>query len=155
TEFIKHAKDKDEIEQGWQTYKRTIVACNIMNFIVLYKPCCRLSQMAWLIPATAAGVPALPLISYAADELAVVMNDPFEPFKPDCTPVGNSWLHRLGVYLLHQYAAQRLPPDPPLIRLMSLVTPPPSGSVKSGKAIRYSDYLSNPQPVHYLHETPP
>ena len=39
--------------------------------------------------------------------------------------------------------------------LMSLVTPPPSGSVKSGKAARYSDYPANPRPVHYLHETPP
>jgi hypothetical protein len=39
--------------------------------------------------------------------------------------------------------------------LMSLVTPPPSGSVKSGKAARYSDYLANPRPVHYLHETSP
>jgi hypothetical protein len=38
---------------------------------------------------------------------------------------------------------------------MSLVTPPPSGSVKSGKASRYSDYLANPDPVHFLHEAPP
>lgn len=96
TEFIIHAKDNVEIRQGWNTYRATVIMCNIINFIVIYKPCCRLSQMAWLIPAIAADVPALPLICYAAQELADLMNDPLEPFKPDCTPVGNSWLHRLG-----------------------------------------------------------
>jgi hypothetical protein len=155
TKFIVHAKDKAEIGRGWELYKETIAMCDIISFIVIYKPCCRLSQMTWLIPAVAMGVPALPLICYAAEELADLMNNPLEPFKADCTPVGNSWLHRLGIYLLHQCAAQRLPPDPALIRLMSLVTPPPSASVKSGKATRYSDYLANPSPVHYLHETPP
>jgi hypothetical protein len=154
TEFILHSDQKARIKIGWQKYCETVVICGIISFIVIYKPCCRLTQMAWLIPDIAAGVPALPLICYAAEELADLMNDPSEPFRSDC-PVGNSWLHRLGVYLLHQCAAQRLPPDPALIRLMSIATPPPSGSVKSGKAIRYSDYLANPELPHYLHEAPP
>src|SRR6185437_6721070 len=46
-------------------------------------------------------------------------------------------------------------PDPHLIRLMSLVSLPPSASVKSGKATRFSDYLASGDSPHYLHEAPP
>jgi hypothetical protein len=124
-------------------------------FLLLHRPCCRLVQTAWLIPAIAAGVPAIPLVAYAAERFADFINGPVEPYKFDCTPVGNSWLHRLGLYLLHQCRIQRIPPNDSLIRLMSLVTPPPSASVKSGKATRYSDYLSDPPQACYLHEAPP
>jgi hypothetical protein len=155
TEFVVCSESIDEINRGYETYNETAIMCDILSFIVIHKPCCRLTQMAWLIPAIAAGVPALPLVCHAADELADFMNDPREPFKPDCTLVGNSWLHRLGVYLLHQCSAQRLPPNLALIRLMSLATPPPSHSVKSGKAVRYSKYMANPDPTYYRHEAPP
>jgi hypothetical protein len=91
------------------------------------------------IPAIASGIPAIPLVAYAAEQLADFINDPIDRSKLDCTPVGNSWLHRLGIYLLHQCNAQSIPPDPRLIRLMSLVSLPPSSSVKSGKATCCSD----------------
>jgi hypothetical protein len=38
---------------------------------------------------------------------------------------------------------------------MSLVSLPPSSSVKSGKATRCSDYLACGKNPHYLHEAPP
>jgi hypothetical protein len=38
---------------------------------------------------------------------------------------------------------------------MSLVSLPPSASVKSGKASRLSDYLSDPPKTFFLHEHPP
>ena len=126
-----------------------------MDFLLFHKPCCRLVQVAWLIPAIASGMPAIPLIAYAAEELADFLNDPVEPLEHNRIPIGNSWLHRLGIYLLHQCNAQSIPPDPRLIRLMSLVSLPPSSSVKSGKATRCSDYLAYGERPHYLHEASP
>jgi hypothetical protein len=46
-------------------------------------------------------------------------------------------------------------PDPRLIRLMSLVSLPPSSSVKRGKATRCSDSLAYGKEPHYLHEASP
>ena len=111
--------------------------------------------MAWLIPGISAGIPATPLVAYAAEEVAALINNPVARIDLDCTPIGNSWLHRLGIYLLHQCNAQSIPPDPYLIRLMSLVSLPPSSSVKSGKATRYSDFLANAENPYFLHEAPP
>ena len=90
-------------------------------------------------------------MAYALEALADLMNDPTSPFRPDCTSVGNSWLHRLGIYLLHHCSVEGLPPDPSLVRVMSLVALPPSASIKSGKATRIHDYLSNSEYPRYLH----
>jgi hypothetical protein len=156
TEFIlAPLVEKEAVRQGQLRYYHSLYTLCLVDFLLTHRPCCRLVQTAWLIPAIAAGYPAIPMISYAAEQLADFINDPVEPFRLDCTPVGNSWLHRLGIYLLHQCRAQSIPPDPSLIRLMSLVSPPPSASVKSGKATRYSDYLADPEEPYYLHEAPP
>jgi hypothetical protein len=127
----------------------------LVDFLLIHKPCCRLLQIAWLIPTIAVGIPAIPLVAYAAEQLADFINHPTERLQLDCTPIGNSWLHRLGIYLLHQCNTQSIPPDPRLIRLMSLVSLPPSSSVKSGKATRCSDYLAYGENPHYLHEASP
>jgi hypothetical protein len=147
--------EKEVIRQGQQKYYATQVVICLVDFLLTHKPCCRLVQTAWLIPAIASGIPAIPLVAYAAEQLADFINDPIERSQLDCTPVGNSWLHRLGIYLLHQCNAQSIPPDPRLIRLMSLVSLPPSSSVKSGKATRCSHYLAYAESPHYLHEAPP
>jgi hypothetical protein len=103
----------------------------------------------------------VPLVTYAAERLAdfinnrEVTNKTAGSMRLDCTPIGNSWLHRLGTYLLHQCWAHSIPPDPRLIRLMSLVSLPPSASVKNGKATRYSDYLLEAKEPYFLHEAPP
>jgi hypothetical protein len=56
---------------------------------------------------------------------------------------------------LHECEAQSVAPNSRLVRLMSLVSLPPSASVKSGKATRYYDYLACGNYPHYLHEAPP
>jgi hypothetical protein len=147
--------DKEVVRQGQRKYYAAEVVICLVDFLLIHRPCCRLVRTAWLIPAIASGFPAIPLVAYAAEQLADFINDPIEPFQLDCTPVGNSWLHRLGIYLLHQCNARSIPPDPRLIRLMSLVSLPPSSSVKSGKATRWSDYLAYGQDPRYLHEASP
>jgi hypothetical protein len=147
--------DKEVIRQGEQKYYAAQVVICLVDFLLIHKPCCRLVRMASLIPAIASGIPAVSLVAYAAEQLADFINDPIEPYQRDCTPVGNSWLHRLGIYLLHQCNAQSIPPDPRLIRLLSLVSLPPSSSVKSGKATRCSDSLAYGKNRHYLHEASP
>ncbi len=146
---------KEVVRQGQQKYYAAQVVICLVDFLLTHNPCCRLVQTAWLIPAIASGIPAIPLVAYAAEQLADFINDPIEPYQLDCTPIRNSWLHRLGIYLLHQCNAQSIPPDPRLIRLMSLVSLPPSSSVKSGKATRCSDYLAYGENRHYLHEASP
>src|SRR5215471_2493399 len=156
SEFILQPNiDQETIRQGLERYYRTQYALCLVDFLLLHRPCCRLFQIAWLIPAVAGGLPAIPLIAYAAEQLADFINDPKGYLQHDCTPIGNSWLHRLGIYLLHQCNAKLIPPDPRLIRLMSLVSLAPSSSVKSGKATRCSDYLAYGMKRHYLHEASP
>jgi hypothetical protein len=156
SEFISQPNiELETIRKGRERYYDAQYTLYLIDFLLFHKPCCRLHQIAWLIPAIATGIPAIPLIAYAAEQLADFINDPVEPFEPDCTPIGNSWLHRLGIYLLHQCNARSIPPDPRLIRLMSLVSLPPSSSVKSGKATRCSDYLASGKNPHYLHEASP
>lgn len=156
SKFIKKSKlSREEVRVGREKYLRTEYALCLTDFLIIPKPCCKLVRLAPLIPAVAAGLPAIPLIAYAAERLANFINDPLEPYQFNCTRVGNSWLHRLGIYLLHQCQVQSTPPNRSLIRLMSLVSPPPSASVKSGKATRYSDYLADPPQAYYLHEAPP
>lgn len=156
TEFVKYPElTLEKAEEGQEKYYRTEHILSLVGFLLLHRPCCRLVQTAWLIPAIAAGVPAIPLVAYAAERFADFINDPVEPYEFECTPVGNSWLHRLAVFLLQQCRVQSIPPDDSLIRLISLVSPPPSASVKSGKATRTLDYLADPPPTHYMHEAPP
>jgi hypothetical protein len=156
SEFITRSNiDLETIRQGRERYYHARYALYLVEFLLFHRPCCRLVYIAWLIPAIAAGIPAIPLIAYAAEELADFINDPIEPFQHHCTTIGNSWLHRLGIYLLHQCSAQSIPPDLRLIRLMSLVSLPPSSSVKSGKATRSSDYLAYGKDSRYLHEASP
>jgi hypothetical protein len=156
SEFILQPNiEQETIRHGLERYYHARYALYLVDFLLLHRPCCRLFQTAWLIPAIAAGIPAIPLVAYAAEQLADFINDPNEPGQVDCTSIRNSWLHRLGIYLLHQCHAQSIPPNPRLIRLMSLVSLPPSSSVKSGKATRCSDYLAYGKNPHYLHEMPP
>lgn len=145
---------RQALQEGKSRFYNAQIALCLVDFFLIHRPCCRLVQMAWLIPWIAAGIPAIPLVSYAAEQLADFTNDPVEPLSLDCTTVGNSWFHRLGVYLLHQCRASSVPPDPRLIRLMSLVSLPPSSSVKGGKATRYSDDLAHAEIAQYLHEAP-
>jgi hypothetical protein len=156
SEFIlKPIDDTEEIRSRFTEYHRVQVVLALTEFVLTHKPCCKLLATAWLIPDVAAGLPAINLVAYAAEQLADLRNDPVEPFDAQCTSVGNSWLHRLGIYLLHECQIQKIPPHPSLTRLMALVSLPPSAHSKSGKATRFYDYLSNsPYPV-YLHESPP
>jgi hypothetical protein len=156
SEFILEPNiELDTIRRGRQRYYDAIFALYLLDFLLIHRPCCRLFQTAWLIPEISSGIPAIPLVAYAAEQLADFINDPTERLQPDCTRIRNSWLHRLGIYLLHQCNAQSIPPDPRLIRLMSLVSLPPSSSVKSGKATRCSDYLAHGKNRRYLHEASP
>jgi hypothetical protein len=156
SEFISQPNiDLETIRQGRERYCHAQWALCVVDFLLLHKPCCRLVQIAWLIPELAAGLPAIPLVAYAAERLADFINDPVEPTQCGCTPIGNSWLHRLGIYSLHQCNAQSIPPDLRLIRLMSLVSLPPSSSVKRGKATRCSDSLAYGMKPHYLHQASP
>src|SRR6185437_1256222 len=94
--------DKNMAKNGTDTYYHTLHTICILDSLLLHRPCCRLVSMAWLIPAIPAGVPAISLVAYAAEELADFANDPAGPLTFDCTRIGNSWLHRLGIFLLHQ-----------------------------------------------------
>lgn len=134
SEFILQSDiDREAIREGQQRYYDAQFAICLIDFLLNHRACCRMVRIAWLIPAIAAGIPAIPLLAYAAEQLADFINDPVDPFQVDCTPVGNSWLHRLGIYLLHQCDAQSIPPGPPLIRLMSLVSLPPSAALRAAK----------------------
>ena len=108
--------DKSRVQRGRLLHAYTLNAFCLLDFLINHKPCCRLLQIAWLIPAIGAGASVIPLVSYAAAELADLINDPADPYHADCIEVGNSWLHRLGIYLLHQCGAQGIPPDQYLIR---------------------------------------
>jgi hypothetical protein len=75
-----------------------------------------------------------------------------KPGAVHCTPIGNSWFHRLGVYLLHECGQHGLPPSRDLTELVSLVTGPSTSSVKSGKAARmFEGLVAAPTPT-FLHE---
>jgi hypothetical protein len=108
--FLQPNIDPETIRQARERYYHAQWALCLVDFLLLHKPCCRLAQIAWLIPELAADIPAIPLVAYAAEQLADFINDPVEPVQCDCTPIGNSWLHRLGIYLLHQCNAQSTPP---------------------------------------------
>lgn len=156
TEFIlRKPTTRDEIWRGFKEYQCKGVVLSTLQFLLIHKPCCRLHAVAWQIPAIAAGVPCIGVVTYAAEFIAALMNHPTAPFRPDCTPVGNSWFHRLGVYLLDHCASENIPPPHRLVRLMAMVSPPPSQSVKKGKAERMLDVLEYEEYPKFLHESPP
>ena len=157
TEFMKNRKAEDAryIWQEFGEYEKIDIILSLAEFLVAHKFCCRMCMTAWRIPRAASIGQLIGLISYAAVWLAEIMNDPLQSFKCDCTSVGSSWLHRLGVYLLYLCSTHKMPPPFYLIELMALVTAPSSSSLKIGKSFRM---ISEFQPSHYpmfLHESPP
>jgi hypothetical protein len=155
TSFIHEDLTPEEIEERFHRYEETDGLLSIVAFVLFQKPCCRLKAIAWLLP----WVPQLPnatlLFAYAGEQLASLMNDPNEPYRPDCTMIGNSWLHRLGVFLLQQCEIAAMPPPASLVRLVSLVSVPSGAGTKAAKATRMYDYLSLAKYPLFLHEAPP
>ena len=157
TEFMVDCDVNDvaKVSDGFERYNKRDIVMNVVNFIGLQKFFCRLHDMAWLIPLATYYKNLIKLVSYAAVTLAELMNDPVKPFQPDCIDIGNSWFHRLGVYLLYLCSEHKMPPPRYLIELMALVTGPPSSSAKLGKAARMFGELEPGQYPLLLHESPP
>lgn len=155
TEFmIGHQTDASVIVPGLNNYMNVDRAAHIIQFMANYKPCCRMTSIAWLIPDIDFSPAIVRMIAHAAESFADFINQPNTHAECNCTPVGNSWLHRLGIFLLHHCQEKNLPPPPNLVRLMSLVSLAPSASVKSGKATRMYDGLAHPNHRTYHHEAP-
>lgn len=157
TEFIVGDISADGVRSGFDRYNITETSSSIVEFVFKHKPCCRLRAITWLIPKVGMGPSLIRLISYAAETFSSFFNDPIEPFCPDCISIGNSWLHRLGVFLLYQCAEQSVAPPYRLIRLLSMVSQPPSQSVKQGKCVRMLNELAGaeaPDRIWYAHEAP-
>src|SRR5437588_7801598 len=57
--------ERETIKSGKKRYYDAQSALCIVDFMLTHRPCCRLVQTAWLIPAIAAGIPAIPLVAYA------------------------------------------------------------------------------------------
>lgn len=71
TEFICQPNiDPEKIRQGLERYRQAQYTLYLIDFLLFHRPCCRLFQIVWLIPAIATGMRAIPLIAYAAEELA-------------------------------------------------------------------------------------
>ena len=156
TAFIKEKRlTRAHLMAGWEKYQQVDILLAILGYVICVKPCCRLYLVAGLIPSISRGVPAIGLVSDAAASLAELMNDPGVRFEPDCIRVGNAWFHRLGIYLLHHCHESGMAPPAQLVRLMALVSAPPTASVKGGKAARTHDFLVEPGSPLYLHQTPP
>lgn len=156
TEFILNNDiSVSEVMEKFNYYRHIRSVISTVKFLLLPKPCCRLSSLAFMIPITTASPSCLRLVAYAANHLATFMNDPTDPFQPDCFPVGNSWFHRLGIFLLNQCTAQNIAPPPDLVQLLSQVTSPPTQSVKGGKAEQMLDILQHEERPTFLHESPP
>lgn len=155
TEFIiNNDSTEHEIRIGYEHYLDVDVILCLVLFIMIHKPCCRLVKIAWLIPRLGENKLIIPLISYAAAAFAELINDPSNHYRPCCTAVGNSWLHRLAVYVMHHCSESKLPLPPDLTKLISLVSLPSSPSIKEGKATRMYDALSHPPQPVYVHEAP-
>jgi len=154
TEFILTEREPDKIATNWSRYREAEIALALLSLPLIMKPCCMLFTIAWLIPRIAAGLPAVRLAAYPASLLAELINEPTEPYRPHCTSIGNNWLHRLGVYLLHCCELQDVPPPMELTRLLSLISTSKAKSTKAPRAGRLHEMLvTQPQPI-YLHESP-
>jgi hypothetical protein len=155
TKFItNHDLSAHQIQVEFERYTHTDTLLSVLLFLTTHKPCCRLTRIAWLIPKLGTITSIIPLISYAAVRFAELMNDPLDPYRPCCTPVGNSWLHRLAIYIMHHCTEANVPPPSDLTELFSIVTLPSSDSTKQGKGRRMFQALLHPPQPTYLHEAP-
>jgi hypothetical protein len=155
TEFItQDIQDIDLFEKKFVAWKCYTTLSSVVLFLLNPRPCCQLLALQSLLPKLAVDLPAINLVSYAAGCMAHMMNDPQKPLVPHCTSVGNSWLHRLGIYLLNCCQEQNQAPPYHLVQLLSLVSIPSSSYEKYGKAARMFDYLNKDHRLHYMHEAP-
>jgi hypothetical protein len=151
TEFIVDAQPAD-IKLPFENYQATVICAGLTEFVLQHRPCCQLRALAWLIPNIPFHARIIPIVSYAARLYAELINNRAEPYAKCCVEVGNSWLHQLGIYLMHHCADHDIPTPRDLIQLLSVVTPPPLQGAKAGKAARMFNYLVDPPQPEYMHE---
>ncbi|WP_169543382.1 hypothetical protein [Sneathiella aquimaris] len=155
TEFITiKSNDEEFYSKKYKIYQDLEALIAITKFLI--NPCyaCKLRALAWLIRRSPYSGDWTFLLSIVASRYVHIVTVHGDPACSSQAKIGNSWLHRLGVFLLKTCSDNNEAPPIELVDLIAAIPGNPTASVKNGKALRMLNYMEAASKPEYMHEQP-